>query len=627
MSATEAPAPRRAVVVLLAAVLFAATLGVYWKTGEFGFLNYDDNTYVTHNPAVADGLTGEGARWAFTTFYAANWHPLTWLSHMADVSLFGPDAAGHHRTNALLHALTAALVFVALCAYTRALGASLFVAAFFALHPLRVESVAWISERKDLLAGLFGVAALIAYERYARSAGGRRVRMALVAVLLALGLLAKPMLVTLPFVLLLLDAWPLGRRNVAALVREKLPLFALVLASCVITSIAQRAGGALEALHRVTFVPRVVQAFEAIGSYVSAILWPTNLAVFYPHRAALDAADYSPWSVAAGLGFAIAVGVTAIGWWKRARMPWILVGWLWFCGMLVPVLGFVQVGMQSHADRYTYLPSIGVALALAFSVRALCAGSKARTHAAGVLATCWIAALVPLTRAQLETWRSTTALMEHAIAVTDRNFVAHLNLASAYERERRLTDAVTHYKEAVRIRPGKGISHYQLARLLQDLRRNEEAVEQFQLAVDAERAERVPGPVLPVAYAGLGVAQSLLGRDAEAIPNLRAAWRTIERENPDRASAGQALAWLLATTADDALRNGAEAREVAGECLAMQPGPALLEVMAAAHAELGEWERAIAFERQALGVLPEGARGPARERLALYERHQPYRKP
>ncbi|HEX6882081.1 MAG TPA: hypothetical protein VF530_01810, partial [Planctomycetota bacterium] len=388
---------------LLAALLFALALALFWRTTDFAFLNYDDDTYVTANPGVRGGLSWEGLRWALTTGHAANWHPLTWLSHQLDVELFGLDPRSHHRTNVLLHALNAALCFLALRALTGASGRSALAAALFALHPLRVESVAWVAERKDLLAGAFGFAALWAHAAYARQGGTRRHGLCLL--LFALGLAAKPMLVTLPALFLVLDAWPLKRLFVTppaappvpppspaptrpgevhgarlryAVIREKVPFLLLALASALVTLLVQRAGGALGPLAEVPLGPRLVNALRALGLYLSKSLVPEGLCVIHPHP---YLAAGGGWTVAAALGLGLLLAWLVLGWRRRRSAPYLLVGALWFVGLLVPVLGLVQVGLQGWAERYTYLPSVGLALALVWGGAELC---TARRRAPGL---------------------------------------------------------------------------------------------------------------------------------------------------------------------------------------------------------------------------------------------------
>jgi len=415
------PPGRRPLFVALA--LFVATLLLYAPSGRFAFLNYDDDVYVTANEGVRGGLSAAGLRWAFTTGHAANWHPLTWLSHQLDVTLFGLDAGAHHRTNAVLHALNAALAFLALRALTGAPLRSALAAALFAWHPLRVEAVAWVAERKELLATACGLACLLAYASWARRGGAPR--LALAWTFLALGLLAKPMLVTLPFVLLLLDRWPLGRGAGAARWREKLPFLLLALASAAVTWSVQRAGGALGPLESVGPGTRLANAALATALYLGKTLVPTGLAVFHPH----PALGGGPAPLAVALALAALAACTALAFRARRRVPAVWTGWLWFTGTLVPVLGLVQVGLQGWAERYTYLPSLGLGLALVWGLAALAERAHAeRAALAGALAVLALAGLGTLR--QLATWRDSRTLFTHAVAV-DGSAVAHVQLARA----------------------------------------------------------------------------------------------------------------------------------------------------------------------------------------------------
>jgi tetratricopeptide (TPR) repeat protein len=443
-------APSRPRAWLVALLLIGATLALYARTASFPFIEYDDPGYVRDNPHLAQGLTSEAVRWAFTSAgYQYNWHPLTWLSHALDVRFFGLDAGKHHLVNALLHALNAALLFLALRALTGRAWPSALTAALFALHPLRVESVAWIAQRKDVLAGTFFCLTLLAYARHARapSAG----RMASVALALAAGLMAKPTLVTLPCLLLLLDVWPLGRWRTSGeprprtLVLEKLPLFALSLASSVLTLLAQGAGGALRV--SIALPERLANAALGYLAYVRQAFWPAGLAVLYPHPAL---AEPPRSQLLAGAGAVLVLALLTWGTWReRSRRPWLLVGWCWFLGLLVPMIGLVQVGNQAHADRYAYLALTGLELACAWSVAEFLGARTARV--APVLVA--LLALALVSARQLGFWRDSEALFGRALAVTEENFVAHNQLGLALG-EKDLDQALAHFEAAAALRPG-----------------------------------------------------------------------------------------------------------------------------------------------------------------------------
>ncbi len=436
-------------IVALVLATFAAYAGVLSN----GFVLYDDPAYVLENPPVRAGLTLRGAAWSLTAFHSANWHPLTWLSHMLDVELFGLAAAGHHAVSVLLHAATAVLVFLALAAATGKRGAAWFVAALFALHPLRVESVAWVAERKDVLAGFFFAATLLAHVRRVQSPTPRAGRV--VFLLFLAGLLSKSMLVTLPFVLLLVDVWPLGRRDVTRMLLEKVPLFVLVASVCVLTLASQRDFGAVHGLSGLPLSVRIENAQVAYLTYLAKSIWPVGLSCFYPHPALLDPEGLASDALRAGLVLAL---VTALCVALRRRVPPLLFGWLWFLGMLVPVIGVVQVGMQGLADRYTYLPLLGLHVAVVFGFLAFVPESPSpsrRRLLQGLTAGGALVLLVfgVLTWRRVRAWENTTTLFEAALAVDPHNFQAHKLLAIEHQRARRFDEAQAAYERALSDRP------------------------------------------------------------------------------------------------------------------------------------------------------------------------------
>jgi tetratricopeptide (TPR) repeat protein len=463
-------------VPLYASVLALLTLWTFLPVLENDFVRYDDPLYVTKNPRVQAGLTGEGLVWALTANVASNWHPLTLLSHMLDCELFGLEPWGHHLTNLLLHAANTVLLFEVLRRMTGYAGRSAVVAALFGLHPTHVESVAWIAERKDVLSGLFWILALAAWHEYVRQPSRRRY--AAVALALTLGLLAKPMVVTLPFVLLLLDLWPLGRLRLEALrkdlprrVREKLPLFGLVAASCVVTLIAQSHALARLSLHR-----RLANAVLAYAGYLGKTIAPQRLAVFYPMSPELSA-----WKVA---GTALLIlALTALAVLLVRRAPYVLVGWLWYLGTLVPVIGLVQVGSQAMADRYTYLPSIGLFLIVAWGLPDLLAGRRRARMVLGAAAVLAVAALALGTRLRLRHWADSETLFRHAVAVTGRNHIAHLHLAQILADRGERGPALEHFRTALAIRPAMWQIHSSLGRHLLGWGRHAEALPYLRNAV------------------------------------------------------------------------------------------------------------------------------------------------
>jgi protein O-mannosyl-transferase len=442
----------------IAAVLLLSTVLLYAPVRHHAFLNFDDGDYVTENLSVRAGLTAASIRWALTSAHQATWHPLTSLSHLLDVEIFGLHAGAHLLVNVALHALATAVLFLVLRAMTGTRWASAWVAGMFAWHPLHVESVAWVSERKDVLSGLLWMLTLAGYVAYVRRP--TRGRWLAVLVVFALGLLAKPMLVTLPLVLLLLDAWPLGRLTRATAARrllEKTPLFVLAAAVSVITVVAQQRAGAIGTLTSTPVSYRVGNALVSYVTYLRKTVWPSDLAVFYPAVSTLEVTT-------AALAAAVLAAITALALRERARRPYLLVGWLWYLGTLVPVLGLVRQGDQAMADRFTYLPLIGIFIAVAWSVESLV--SLRRRPLLGAAAALSLAACMLLTARQLRHWESSITLFTHALAVTRAvtrdNPVAHTNLGAALALRGHVDEAMAHYREAIAIAPGNAATHLSL---------------------------------------------------------------------------------------------------------------------------------------------------------------------
>jgi protein O-mannosyl-transferase len=444
--------------VYVASFLGLITVLLYWRTVGFEFIVVDDHQYVFKNAMVLKGISWEGIKWAFTTIYAANWHPVTWISHMVDESVYGLFAGGHHLTNVFFHTTTAILLFLVLKRMTARFWPSAFVAALFAWHPAHVESVAWVCERKDILSTFFMVLTLWAYNRYATGPTAGKYIWTLI--LFALGLMAKPMLVTLPCVLLLLDYWPLNRfahspkgsepsasgGGWGKLIVEKIPFFLLSLLSCVVTVVAQHAGGAINTLERVSLSSRLVNAINSYGAYLDKAIWPVHLSVFYPLPTTL------PWGLFA-FSLVVLALVTGIVFRLRLSAPWLIVGWLWFLGTLVPVIGLVQVGSQAMADRYTYIPYIGLFVMLAWSAdsylqRRLAIKPLVVGTASLVLVVCAV-----LSELQLSYWHDSIRLFTHALAVTESNIFCEKNLSYALSEAGRGREAIPHYEALLRLTP------------------------------------------------------------------------------------------------------------------------------------------------------------------------------
>jgi len=505
----------------LAALLAVATFALHARTVGHQFLLFDDILYVTQNPVVARGLTADGATWAFTTLYASNWHPLAWLSHMLDVELFGQAPGPHHLVNAGLHALNAAILFLVLSRMTGAVLLSLSVAALFAFHPLHVESVAWISERKDLLSTLFGFLAVGAWARYA--ARPSVARYLGVLLLLAVSLLSKAMWITFPFLLLLLDVWPLQRVasswnptdprpptvpriGLSRLLLEKVPFLALCVAVGAVALVAQSRGGSMNSLDHLPLLDRLANSSSAYVAYLAKTAWPAGLSAWYPLREGgarwLDAG-------AALLLAAATVGSFAVA----RRMPWVPVGWFWFVGMLVPVIGLVQVGSQAMADRYTYVPLVGIFVACAWTIDAVVRTPAARraVGGAGVIA---ILAFAAATWARMADWRDQVTLFTRALEATGPNDRAHYNLSHGLMGEGRWTEALFHAREAVRLSPRDQRAWKTLGYVLYRNGLLDESIAALEQAVALD-------PGYAEAHGNLAVAYGRKGRMEDAMREMR----------------------------------------------------------------------------------------------------------
>jgi Tfp pilus assembly protein PilF len=528
--------------------LVALVLVLYWQVAGHEFVNLDDQDYIVANPRVRQGLTWDGIGWAFASFHSANWHPLTWLSHMLDCQLFGLAPRGHHITNVVLHAANALLLFLSLRFMTSAVWPSAFVAALFAVHPLRAESVAWVSERKDVLSGLFWMLTILAYAWYVKRPATRRYL--LVFTSLALGLMAKPMLVTLPAVLLLLDLWPLGRlrlpgfadrgdtygaelpalapatRPTHRLIVEKLPLLCLSVASSVVTVLAQQSGGTVGTLEAVPAWSRLANVLMTYVTYLWKTIWPTDLAVTYPHPALVNpegsAALTGAAIAAALLLLSISVAVVALA----RRRPYLAVGWLWYLGTLLPVIGLFQVGSQAMADRYTYVPLVGIYILIAWGVRDLTAHWSVSPRVLTAVTALLLGGYMTATWFQVGTWRNSFTLFEHAIRVTSDNWVAHSNLATVLMEEGRLAEAAAHLERALHIMPGYAAGHTKLGIVFERQGKLAEAAAQH------ERAVRL-NPDVAEAHSNLGAVFFKQGKLAQAATRLERALQI----NPELAEA------------------------------------------------------------------------------------------
>jgi tetratricopeptide (TPR) repeat protein len=581
----------------LVAAICAAFVALVWfvfgQTTKFPFVNFDDPEYVYEVPEINAGLTWHGIKWAFTHWPATNWFPLKNISLMLDFQFFGFNPGAFHLTNVVLHAATAVLLFLVVRqmspTWTGTIWRSAFVAAIFAIHPLRAESVVWIEERKDVLSGVFFMLTLAAYLRYTRKPS--IARYVIMSILFAAGLLSKPMLVTTPFILLLLDYWPLNRGKRTdvrgqksqtqiwlRLVVEKIPLFVLSIVVGILTS--RGIAPAHSAADQLPFLARAGNALVSYLVYVGQMIWPANLGVFYPY----PQNSLPMWQAAfvATILFSITILVFAL----RKSHPYLLVGWLWYVSMLLPVIGIIQVNLQAHADRYTYLPQIGLYLMIAWGVADLSANWRYRAQTIGITVIIAVAVLAITARAQASYWRDSETLWNHTIAVTKDNYFAHASLADLLMRRGRVNEAIAHSEEALRIRPG-----------------------------DAD------------AQNNLGLALLQTGDVKRAVAHLQKALEI----DPGHMNAEVNLAWVLATSSDASLRNGARAVRL-GEDVARRaghPNAIVLRTLAAAYAETGRFSDAIEIAQQAIEISQatgnDGLAGDLERNIAAYRLNQPIR--
>ena len=656
---------------IICLLLALVTLAAYWPVRNAGFVVFDDPDYVTENSHVQAGLTWTGVKWAFTTFQASNWHPLTWLSHMIDASLFGPNAGAQHFINVLFHSANAALLLLLLFRITSKLWPAAFVAALFAWHPLHVESVAWISERKDVLSTFFALLTLLAYVQYAEESDVQNPKSKVwwwwALVLFALGLMAKPMLVTLPFVMLLLDVWPLRRFCTAALpgnesrtgvtecgmrstqfsklLLEKIPFFLLTIASCVVTYFAQR-GEAVMSFEQRPVGLRLANAVVAYVEYLVKTVWPARLVVVYPLPSHIPS-----WQIAVAVIVLVVITVIACLAWQRA--PCLLIGWLWFLGTLVPVIGLVQVGGQAFADRYTYVPLIGVFIAVAYGVAEFASQFRIPTAQISMATGLVLAGCLFGTERQLGFWQNSETLFRQAIAVTKNNVIAHINLGVALEQEDRREDALAEYHKAIDIDPNRFQAHNNLANLLSTMGERNEAVQQYQ---DALRLN----PKAALAHANFGTLLSEMGRFDEAMREYNSSARlapddprppyligkaclrhgqSVEAVKHFRQALQivpndlQSMTWLarvLASDKDPAVQYGKDAVSLAQRANELTGGqqPFVLDTLAMAYAEAGRFKEAQDSVQKAIELASTGAKemiSSMQERLRLYQSNRPYR--
>jgi tetratricopeptide (TPR) repeat protein len=593
-----AESAKKVFVILIYAILVLSTVLVFLQVRNFDFVNYDDASYVYENPHVLGGLSHDSIIWAFTTGYAANWHPLTWLSHILDCQLFGPDPGWMHLVNVLLHLANTLLLFTVLKKMTGALWPSAFVAAAFALHPMHVESVAWIAERKDVLSTFFLLLTLAAYIGYVKRPSVFRYIITLA--LFVIGLMAKPMLVTLPFVLLLLDYWPLNRFDlqphkpapiddggtILYRIIEKIPFFMLSAISSIITFFVQHSSGAVGSINIFPMQVRVANAFLSYARYVGKMFLPQNLAAFYP----FDVRTIVAWQVVLCALLLVGVSLLVIRFWRtRKYLP---VGWFWFVVTLVPVIGFVQVGSQAFADRYTYVPYIGLFIMIAWGLAELLSKLPYRKPVLGISAAVSLTILGICAHGQVSYWNNSIMLFSHAIEVTQNNYIAHNGRGLAYINLGRSAEAMDDIREAIRIKPDFAEAHNNLGSVYSGLGRWQEAMDAYQQAIKAK-------PDFARAYNNLGIAYGELGRSAQAIE----AYKQAIKVDP-----GNAKAYNDLGIAYSELGRGAEAIEAYKQAIKVNPGDAkTYNDLGIIYSELGRWQDTIDADKQAIKIKPDFA--------------------
>lgn len=663
-------------------ILALVTFAVYWQIHSFEFTNYDDDEYVNKNRHIITGLTRKNVAWVFTNSHAGNWHPLTGLSHILDSHLFGKNAGLHHITSLLFHIVNTLLLFTVLKRIISAAMKSAFVAALFAFHPLHVESVAWVSERKDVLSVFFGILTIAAYFRYTR--GPNLNRYLLTLLLFICGLMSKPMLVTWPFVLLLIDYWPLERfdgKNLQRLILEKIPFLAFSAASSTLTFFVQRGAGAVRKIETIPLLSRIENTFISYVTYIGKMIWPAHLAVFYPHPE--NKPQAWPAIGAAVLLVGITVGVLILS----KRYKYLFTGWFWYLGTLVPVIGLVQVGDQAMADRYTYIPLIGLFIIIAWGADDLLSQWKHRKVILRISAMIILTSLFVYTYFQVSYWRSSITLLEHALKVTKDNYVAHYYLTGPLADIGKSAQAIEHFKQTLRIKPNESTIHKNMAIALARMDNLEDAVfhlnEALRLDPNFAEAHSSFGYVLnrqgkfeqakkhfekalnlksnnAATYANYSYTLLNLGKYDEAVSCLKTAielepdsvanynflaiaftrtskideavenyYKTLSFDS-NQPEATNNLAWLLATHNESKYYNPNEAIRLVEKTykLVQYPNASLLDTLAAAYAATGRFSQAIDTAEAALRLAETSNQQEKakdiKNRLSLYKESKPY---
>ena len=580
---------------LVCLLLVASILVCYWQVADYDFISFDDSDYITENHHIRAGLTLESIKWSLSATHSANWHPLTWLSHMLDIQLFGMNAGRHHLTNLIFHIANSLLLFLVLKRMTGAFWRSCLVAVLFALHPLNVESVAWISERKNVLSTFFWILTMGSYTLYVERPNV--LRYIPVFLFLFLGLTAKPMLVTLPFVLLLLDYWPFGRFQFGAsgavinkqqksivfrLLWEKIPFFILIAASCIVTFFVEQGGGSVVSLERYPLNVRIASALVAYVAYIGKMFWPVHLAVLYPYPEKLFM-----WEIAGACLILLVISLSVIRVVKRH--PYFTVGWLWYVGTLIPVIGLVQVGSQAMADRYAYVPLIGLFMMIAWGLYEMVSkhGIRKITVSAAALALC--SALMTATYVQVRYWANSLTLFRYTVEHTDNNAIMHCSLGLELANQGKIAEAIRHYSEALRINPNYEKAHNNLGIALKDEGRVDEAIDHYLQALRIK-------PDFEEAHNNLGNAFLKQGKAAKAIKHFKEALRL----NPEFTDAYNSLGTALIRTG-----NTDEAIEYFRKALQIDPNCAGTYVnLGGALIGMGRIDEAIVYFRKALQIEP-----------------------
>jgi Tfp pilus assembly protein PilF len=570
--------------ILICVLLIAAIIAVYWPVYSYNFVKYDDDLYVTNNINVHSGLNFKSIHWAFTSGYASNWHPVTWISHMIDYQLFKNWAGGYHLINVLFHILNTLILFYVLMRMTGALWPSVFVAAAFALHPLHVESVAWIAERKDLLSTFFWLLTMWAYVRYVENP---KLKWYLAAILLfVLGLMSKPMVVTLPFVLLLLDYWPLRRKITWRLLTEKIPFFAGSLAACVITYFVQQRSGATIAVEIMCLKARIANAFISYLTYITNMIWPSRLAVLYPHPGNAFSVTKA---IISGLLLVIA---SIIFIYLGRRRRYFTVGWLWYLGTLVPVIGLVQAGLQAMADRYTYMTLTGLFIIIAFSASEFVPKWRNRNIILGCLAVVVLSGWAFTASVQLKYWKDSLPLFEHTLQITENNPLILEDYATYLSELGRFDEAIEQSNKFLKLKPKSAEAHNNLGNIFLQTGKTDQAIEQFRLAIKYN-------PGLAQAFFNLASALKKQGKPQDSIEYYKQAVKV----KPDYVDAYLNLAITL-----NELKKSDQAIEYFNKALELDPGNVFVHGhLSMALAAVGKTDEAIKEVRFVLKARPADA--------------------